>query len=274
MEDLLTPSRSRLMSELDNQLTPSVPPVQAEPQHNIILKDHEDVLKILQSQPDAENLTRCLKWLVSTRKESAFDIRQPGPKAAQIVHVLVNTIVTDYWRSWEDSDNPNNGKARRLLLQCLTSVAGIGAILTRLRALILDAAGSQNEKKLDPKLSSELLNLMGDLLKGDDVLEVIWTKIYQSSASPTQKQLVWKELIALVAAGRVLSIAAEVSSRHRTSSLGTLGSSWLANGPLYAEWLGRSIRNMAFQNEPQPPEKNKSTTQLFSKALTLGYTGY
>jgi len=273
MEDLLTPSRSRPILELGDQLTPSVPPIQAEPQQNIILKDHDDVLKILQLQPDAENLTKCLKWLASTRKETAFDIRQPGPKAAQIIHVLVNAIVTDYWQSWEDSDSSNNGKARRLLLRCLTSVAGIGAILTRLRALISDGAGSQNEKKSDPKLSSQLLNLLGDLLKEDDVLDGIWNKIYQSSASPTQKQLVWKELIALVAAGRVLSIAAEVSSRQRTSSMDTLESSWVANGPLYAEWLGRSIRVMAFQNEQQPPGKKKATTQLFSRSLTLGYTG-
>lgn len=273
MEEILTPSRSRLILDLGDQLTPSVPPVQIEPQQDIIIKDHDDVLKILQSQPDAENLTKCLQWLVSTRKESAFDIRQASPKAAQIIHVLVNAIVTDYWRSWKDSDSPDNRKTYRLLLRCLTSIAGIGAILTRLRASISDVAESQNEEKSDPKLSLEMLNLLGDLLEEDGVLDGIWNKIYQSSASPTQKQLVWKELIALVAAGRVLSIAAEVSGRQRTSSMDISESSWVTNGPVYAEWLGRSIRVMALQHEQQPPEKKKATFQLFSKSLTLGYTG-
>lgn len=273
MEGLLTPSRSRLTSNLGDQLTPSVPPVQAEWQQIIVLKDHEDVLKLLQSKPDAEGLTRCLKWLASSRNETAFDIRQPGPQAAQIINVLVKDIATDYWHSWEETGSLDDGKARRLLLRCLTSVAGIGAILTRLRALIPGTEGSQKETKLDPKLSSELLNLLGDLLKGDAVVDSIWNMIHRSSATPVHKQLVWKELISLIAAGRVLSVAAEVSSRLRIVSSGTLESSWLADGPLYSEWLGRSIRFMALHTEQQSPEKKKATTQLFSKALTMGYTG-
>lgn len=272
MDDLLTPSRSRLISEPGDQLTPSAPLVQVEREQNITIKNPQDILKILQSRPDTETLTKCLKWLVSTKNASAFDIRQPGPQAAQIINVLVNDIVTDYWHSWNDTSSSDGGKARRLLLRCLTSVAGIGAILVRLRALISDTEGSQKERKVNPNLSSELLNLLGYLLEGDGVVGGIWSTTFQSSATPTQKQLVWKELVALVAAGRVLSVVAEVSNRRRTSSSGSLESSWLANGPLYSEWLGRSIRFMAFQDE-QPLENKKATIQIFSKSLTLGYTG-
>ncbi|MCJ1243053.1 telomere binding protein [Trapelia coarctata] len=271
MEDLLIPSRSRLISEPTDQLTPSAPLVQVEREQTIVLKNQEDILKTLRSKPDAETLIKCLKWLASTRNETAFDIRQPGPQAAQIINVLVNDIVTDYWHSWEGTSSSNGGKAHKLLLRCLTSVAGIGGILTRLRTLISDNEGPQKERKVDPNLSSELLDLLGDLLEGDDVLDGIWNGISQSSATPTQKQLVWKELIALLAAGRVLSVAAEVSNYQRASSSGTLESNWLVNGPLYSEWLGRSIRFMAFQNE-QSPMRKKAATQLFSKSLTLGYT--
>ena len=273
MDDLLFPSRSRLISEPEDQLKPSAPLVQVEREQNIVLKDQEDILKILNSKPDSKTLTKCLKWLASTKNESGFDIRQPGPLAAQVINVLVNDIVTDYWHIWKSNSSSDGLKARKLLLQCLTSVAGIGAILIRLRALISDTEGSQKERKLDADLPSELLDLLADLLKGDDVVDGIWKRIYQSSATPIQKQLVWKELVALLAAGRVLSVAAEVSNRQRTSNSGTLESSWLASGPLYSEWLGRSIRFIAFREE-QPPDQRKAIIHLFGKSLTLGYTGY
>ena len=238
------------------------------------IKTPEDVLEALRSRPDYATLSRALRWLNrSITNNDEFNVKKPGPKAAQIVFTLVNDIVPVYWETLRDE----GGQKKSLLVQCLRSVAGIGAITSRLRLLLTLLKDSQKPAQVTLVSKTQpveiLLNVLESILAKEDLVSVIWHDIEACNLSSSQKSLQWKELSSLVASGKVLSIASEANLTIGDLTSSIRNGCWIGDGSHYAAWLGKCMQHTLKTLKDEDIEGQKALSQLLSKGLTLGYTG-
>lgn len=236
---------------------------------NVNIDSPEDIPKLLKSQPDLGVVGNVLKYLVSeSQKRDGFSLAIPGPTQARIVDTLVTTTILDYWRTLDKARNH-----KKQLVQCLQNANGVGAITSRLRPLIADCRHKKAvDKKRDPSDQIEdLLDVLQRILIEDRTSSQIWKTIQQHAQNPIQKRLMWKEYVAQVASGRILSLAAEAEGvlKDRKSPR---RASWLANGNEYASWLGRNLAILMDENLASE-EAVSAVTELCAKALGLGYLG-
>lgn len=281
MEALLSPLKTTVVS--DNDLKePHLVALDAEQGdksvHHFALKSPEDSLEALKSKPDADLLTRILRWLDSSSADlERFNIKIPGPKAAQIIFVLVTDIVPDYWQSLTGNITSVQFKQKRVLIRCLSNVSGIGAITARLR-FFLDLEHEPQRDGQSSKSNScqgleELLGVLESLLNGDGFVSSIWVDINSLISNSSQRALVWKEFTNTLAGGRLLALVAEAFHIINKSSPDTSEGSWLGSGSQYCSWLGRNISHMLSSLREKPREDWKAFALLVNKALKLGYTG-
>lgn len=234
----------------------------------------EDILNALKSKPDSELLTRVLRWLdPGAVKPNRFNIRIPSPKATQIVFLLVSETIPDNWVAWQGADNPILLSQKKLLLRCLSSVSGHGAITARLRVLIdlkedalSNAKVTQGSKS---KALKDLLDVLESLLKGKKFVSHIWTDISSQIPIPSQRDLLWRDFITSIAGGRVLSLAAEADIVVNQSNPDSTGRCWIGDGGQYSSWLGQ---NLAYSMTGHV-QNLEALAQLFSRALKLGHNG-
>lgn len=275
MPDLLTPLQTRVRTKADHTEDQLVPVETQEPEEPVFaIKNLEHALEALRSKPNYETLSRALRWLSRiARGADDFNIKKPGPKAAQIIFTLINDIIPDYWESL----SREGGKNTSLLIQCLTSVAAIGAITSRLRLLLGQLKDVQkparvtNASKIHPL--EILLSVLETVLAREDFLAAIWHDIEGCGLPSSQKSLQWKEVVSLVASGKVLSIASELNLALGELSPSIEAGSWVGDGSQYAAWLGGRMRFMVQTLKDDNVEGQKALSQLLSKGLTLGYTG-
>jgi telomere length regulation protein len=280
MQDLLTLSGTRSLStQTDQLLSPTQARKEEHGRDTAKLHIPEDVLDILKSKPGLEDLIRCMKWI--STNGNGFDIRSPGPHAAQIIHVIVNETVPNYWHIWRSTDSSDYDKPRKLLKRCLTSVAGLGAVVMQLRTLSSDIEVNQGTEKSVPILNqsakakalSDLIDLLERLLAGHETIQALLAHIKHSGHTTTLTTLLWKELVSLLASGKLLSVVAEADSHRNNAESRAIEKSWLADGPVYSRWLGRNIHFMILQMDRSENPKDSPINQIINKALTLGYTG-
>lgn len=239
----------------------------------------ENALEILQSKPNPDELSRVLRWISWSHinTDEGFNINWPSPKVGHIIFVLVNDIIPDYWDVLSASESSQDRKSRRMLLKCLSSVSGVGALISRLRLLtdqLKDPQHRESHKSSDKAQPLQTLIIVLELILQNDSFSVdVWADIDSFNSNLSQKSLQWKEFLSLLASGRLLSIVSEAShSLNNLSSEVTKGS-WLADGNLYTTWLGRNIRYMVNETHGNAVERRKASSQVLSKALKLGYTG-
>lgn len=274
MPDLLTPLRTRVTTEADHTEDQLVAVETQESERPVFaIKSPEHALEALRSKPDYETLGRTLRWLNRTaRKVDDFNIKKPGPKAAQIIFTLINDIVPDYWESLSGE----GGKYTNLLVQCLTSIAAIGAITSRLRLLLGLLKDVQKPAQVTSASKTHpleiLLSVLKTILAKDDFLTDIWHNIDGYNLPSSQKSLQWKEFVSLVASGKVLSVASEVNHALGELSPSIEAGSWVGDGSQYAAWLGRCTQYAVKALKDDDVEAQKALSQLLSKGLTLGYT--
>ena len=282
MDDLLRKSTGKLTDASEDLLRPVCTPALAVEKVHNSLQTPGDAREALQSKPDIDFLVKILQWLFRTSiPGSTFNIKVPGPQAAQIINALVNETVPDYWDILKRDDAAVYAIVRRLLLGCLTSLSGIGALIARLRSLINQRkrTGEKNPSVQKPQTSDnhqpflDVINILETILQKDDAIDSMWRDLHSSITKPAQLTLLWKEVISVIATGRLLSVVAEANEivNNSNSSLGD--GSWVGNGRLYALWLGRNVSFMACSDKGELVEKSNAIAQLFSRALTLGYTG-
>ena len=275
MSDLLTALHTRTRTEADHAEHQLVPVEIPRPEKAVFaIQSPEDVLEALKSKPDNPTLSRALRWLNRPAQQvDDFNIKKPNPKSAQIVFTLVNDIVPDYWETLSGE----GGKKTNLLVQCLRSVAGVGAITSRLRLLLTLMKDSQKPAEITVVSKTQpveiLLNVLEAVLTKEDFITTIWHDIAGCSLLSSQKSLYWKEFSSLVASGKVLSIASEANL-----TLGKLSSSikdwtWVGDGSQYAAWLGRCMQHAVKGTKDDDVQGQKALSQLLGKGLTLGYTG-
>jgi telomere length regulation protein len=273
MDGLLTVARSRRLSDHSDDALVATERPQVKPEVPIQdIDTHQDVLRILQSQPSFDNLVACLQWLMKSAKTGdGFNIRIPSPKTAPIVAALVNEVVPSYWQMLYGDQNNDHAKECRLLVKCLTSIGGIGGLATRLRELTAATKFERDNKKQVQQndlgsATRDVIQVLEEMLQGDSTLLRMIKEILSTPDKPMQQQLMVREVLSWTTSGRLVSLVAEADSslRERTES-------WLADGSAYSQWLGRNIKAFMIRASAEDETLIKTRTQIFSKALSLGY---
>lgn len=276
MEGLLIPVKTTISDTISAEphlavfesRSPNVQP------KNGTFQSPEDILNALKSKPDSELLTRVLRWLdPGAVKPDQFNTRIPSPKATQIIFLLVSETIPDYWVTWQRADNPILLSQKKLLLRCLCSVSGLGAVTARLRVLIDLKEDARSNAKVTQgsksKALKELLDVLESLLKGKNFVSRIWTDISSLIPIPSQRTLLWRDFITTIAGGRVLSLAAEADNVVNQSSPDSRERCWIGDGSQYSSWLGQ---NLAYSLTGHV-QNFEALAQLFSRALKLGHIG-
>ncbi|KAL1795097.1 hypothetical protein ACET3X_006913 [Alternaria dauci] len=223
----------------------------------------ELALGALKNQPSRKTVNNVLRYLTT----EGFSLLLPEPLNASIAHQLINDTIPNYWRTIKDS--PEVSK----LQDILRNPTGLGHLNTRLRSLIADSR--QKKAPGDARNTAEhiadTLEILNAVLTGDDTCHRVLRDVLAYGKNSTQRKLIWKEYLAQVASGRLLSIAAEAEDILRKSDQTYQDAVWVAHGKEYAAWLGRNIA-ILLKRSLSSEEYLTAVVELCSKALGLGYT--
>jgi telomere length regulation protein len=221
----------------------------------------QSALQALKSQPSHGTITNVLNFLSSPN----FSLVIPEPGYASIAHELVSNVIPNFWRTLKQHER----NAKRLV-STLRNPTGIGHLITRLRSLV---AESRQQKPAGTTQGAsdfieDTLDVLARVISGDGVSRLVWEEINSFGKNDIQRKLMWKEYLAQVASGRMLSVRAEAED--------TLRAKGIEHSPLsgndFADWLGRDIVQMLTVDH-QNKAYDAALVELSSKALTLGYTG-
>lgn len=227
----------------------------------------EDVLETLRSRPDTDTLEDVLIYLSKRQRQDGFNIRVPGPSSAKIIHELVSTTIPDFWDSIDG--------LKHLLLDTLRSIAGISAALAKLRLLVSQYTPTKQAVKTADAARpiSDLISVLSQLLGPDDMADRIFSDMTRLVDNQIRRDLLWKEYLASVASGRVISAVAEAETVTNTTE-SIRERSWLSDGPKYSAWLGRNaVRMIQKAADSSDKSATKAATQLCGKAFNIGYPG-
>ena len=205
-------------------------------------------VQTLKSQPSEEQLFQSLKQF----KPWSFS---PTQSSASVIFTLVNTTIPELWRSLVS--NTQSNETVRLLVDCLSSVAGVNALLMR-----LDGVHTQAQKLSSTNEQNQL----------DDVMQVLTLILEGETFSPAQVinfcsqdnakgKLLFNEFVTLVGGSRILNVVSKVAA-----GMDYGGNIWIADGKAFSRWLGKRIEE-AIVKFPEGPEVDI----LLGKALSLGY---
>ena len=282
MGDFLTAIKTRAITS--HKEPPDIVPAQRNKSKgqnaNQTINTPEEALEVLRSRPDKWRLGRALQFL--ERENIKFNIKLPGPKAALLINVLVNTIIPDYWVSLDEESNTlepgrpsEHGWQRQSLVTCLRSMAGLGAILAQFRSLITasrDGVDKTASLGLFQRLRS-LLDVLRLILAPNDFLTQIWNDFDTPALKPMQRTLLWKELTSILAGGKIPSLSAEAGDILRAKSDTLEDDIWIASSKKYSVWLGHNIVHLASITAVEDEGGWTAMAQLLAKCYSLGYTG-
>jgi telomere length regulation protein len=285
MDDLLSAVKTvnnREESQISKSLIRDSETGQQIPSH-LDADSAESILEILRSKPGRAQVIQVLHLLDPARApEKGFNITVPNSSAAQILHVLISTTIPDHWNSLggdhdaePSAQSEMDTKPKAALLRCLSSVAGIGALIVHLRSLLAAQDSSTKQVKDDSGnllIIRDLLCVLSSLLKPQGLLLHVYKATLRLIDSSTHRELIWKELTALLAAGKVLSTAAEALAAIKDLSV-SRSVLWIGEGSNYASWLGKRVCQMASKLQPSETEAWKSLAFFTGRALKLGYPG-
>ncbi|KAJ5173076.1 hypothetical protein N7492_005669 [Penicillium capsulatum] len=237
--------------------------------HNL---SSDEIIDLLRSQPDSATLSSVLAALdpYNDTRKTNVDIRLPGPATAQILQTLVSTTIPSHWESL--GGKKKDAKVQAALLRCISSVAGLGSLVAQLRSLIVSARASvqQTEGSSSHLAIRDLLSVFSALLEPKDFLFRLHSNISELCVNQSQCQVTWRELVSLVAGGKVLSVAAEafhtIKESEPSSSI-----AWLGEGSAYTRWLGGNLAQMLLKYGPNEQADWASVTAIAERALSLGH---
>lgn len=235
-------------------------------------KSLQDVVEVLNHEPDYDTLVSALNFIAGGGPaDEYFNIGTPGPEAARVIQILVTEIVPNYWAVLKESSSSDGPKSDlSLLLDTLRSLAGLNAILLRLRTLTKEHKSHETGIQRSDVVSNLkiTLELLCAILEGDDSLSLVWNNT-SANSDTTKQRILSKDFVNVIAGGRTISFSAEAESivSHGTKGPGF----WVASGIAYTTWLARNI--ISWSKKSEAPMEKKLLAELLSKALRLGYSG-
>jgi telomere length regulation protein len=277
MEELLTPVSTRLATEsLVESERRLATPEKSRPSISQSTTPRE-TLEILRAKPDRKELSQILVLLTSSKGNGLLPIHDSTSITAQIINVLVNNTIPDFWQGFI---SPKDKKGRlekdsRKLLQCLTSVTGLGAVLARMRNLWLV---SEDEKPTVPssnvvQLLTELLDVLSLTLMHPDFLSSMFSNLPDPSQASARYTALLRETVSLICSSKLLSTTSEAASILQKRSKTFNHDYWIASGEQYAQWLGNRISTYSLEIDDTKQKTFNALTQMLGKSLSLGYTG-
>jgi len=229
----------------------------------------DDAREILKSQPDREDLVAILQYLqygIDGRHD--FNVHVAGPKASQIIHALVTVTIPEQWVLLRKSElSKSDLQLKRYVESCLSSVAGIGALLMQIRLL---AAGA-TEQQLP--IVEDCISILGSVLVGNHILSRFLADARRLYRSDAQRRTHWQEVTALLAGSRILTTLAQVFATLKNLNPETNENAWLGDGAAYSGWLAKNISVAALNSDRTETESWTMLGQILKRALSLGYRG-
>jgi telomere length regulation protein len=208
----------------------------------------ETVVRTLASQPSEEQLVQVLR-----RFQPASS--SPTSPVASVIFAIVNTTLPELWRSLQV--NTNSNEAVLLVIECLSSVAGVNALLMR-----LDQLHNQRQQKSNVPLTmlmEDILEVLTRILEGKKFSPAKFIEL--CGQENTKAKLVFNEYLALVGGSKILNIVSKTAA-----DLDNVSNLWIADGKRYSKWLGERL-GIAIIKYSERPE----IAGLIVKALSLGY---
>lgn len=241
------------------------------------IRTPQEAQKCLRSGPTDSQLLQVIRFLdPRNAAQTGYDIRDPEPLNISILNSLIDVAVNERWTKIENEHKvyvaqKHGRSSKAIILRCLTSVSGIGALNTNLRTSLDKITTQQGNvgSGMQLILRDTLIVLSHILLKPSLLLE-----IYQNlteTSSPARRRLAWSQLLSFLASGRVLSTASEVLATVKDGDIPT-SVRWLGDGRRYASWIGRSIVPMAMVLEDGASEGWGCLAKFSQRSLSLGYT--
>jgi telomere length regulation protein len=243
---------------------PSLQEIKSLSIENVLQVDStKSALEALRSQPSQETVTSALKYMTS----AGFSLLLPEPLNASIAYQLVNDAIPHYWRPLRQSSQS------KLFAKILRNPTGLGHIITRLRSLIADSRQKKSPGETQDQAENieDLLDVLEAILSGDTTSNLILQDVSFHCKNDIQRKLIWREYLSQTASGRLVSIVAEAEDVLKSKD-STRTASWLADGNVFADWLGRNIATV-MKDPNMDEERHHKMVELCSKALSLGYTG-
>ncbi|KAI9710299.1 MAG: telomere binding protein [Bogoriella megaspora] len=278
MDDLLKPVKTVTIRKI-SEVEPVSVSENAIPKIQITSPD--GALQLLKGKPDSNELRRILEYIIKTRNNDVvFNIKIPEPKAAQIIHLLVNDIAPSYWSTFHKESLPKGNfdkelPLKNLLVNSLAGLPGIGSIVARLK--LLSSESKQNTKSPSTvhfEVIEETLDVLQAVLEQYAFSDDIRRGFSYYGQDKTKRTLFWKETITLLASGKIVAVAAQAEDLVKGSNI-PHSSRWIANGAQYCSWLGRQIWPTVVNiqaGEPwSTPEAVKASAQFLGKSLGIGY---
>ncbi|KAJ4324798.1 telomere binding protein [Neodidymelliopsis sp. IMI 364377] len=225
-----------------------------------LIDSAQSALQALKSEPSYETISNVLDYLNSP----TISFITPEPVYASVAHELINNVIPNFWELLK-----KRTKDAQKFAIVLRNPTGIGHIITRLRSLIAESRQSKapgTTRSVSVSLG-DTLDVLGRVLSGDEVSHSIWTEIQTFGKNEVQKKLMWREFLAQVASGRVLSVRAEAEDVMEVEGIATLR----PGGHDFAEWLGRNVVHMLTIGDKSAACMT-AMVEFSSKVLTLGYT--
>lgn len=232
----------------------------------------DDAQVILKNQPDREDLVAVLQYLqYGVQGKHDFNIQVPGPKASQIINVLVTVTIPDQWLHLRGhSLAKSESQLKRLLIAPLAGVAGIGALLMQIRRL-----SSTTHTEADPVLE-DAISILAAILERSSLLGRFMSDSKQFFTNETAGRVFWQEVTSLLAGSKILTTMAQVFATVRPQGDRIAEYEWIGNGSEYSKWLSRNITAATIDLKPVGNNVNEPLTmlgQVFKRGLSLGYRG-
>ncbi|KAF2224937.1 telomere length regulation protein-domain-containing protein [Elsinoe ampelina] len=222
----------------------------------------EDALQILKSQPDETEIQDVLRYLLENSCPD-FDVRFPGSKASGLLRHLITTTLPTFWHASED--------IRNLLTRCMRSVPGLSGMLAELRITTNQREASKQVEGIQNATSNaEHLDVLQRLLGEDDLVWVIWRQL-STIQNETQKRLLWREFMALLSSGKVVSTVAHFEDIRRRTTKTLIKDSWLAQGKTYTVRIAAQIASFLTHLDCHDDAAWTAAAELFTRCGGMGY---
>lgn len=281
MDELLVPVSSRTTSaERGQHNQPRIVEVGRKQSGSLVqgIQSSEQTLNVLRSHPHQEALSEVLEWLSgSTSGKPGLDINSQTPQSSQIIHALVNDILPDWWRIIRGDKSGSGRNTREMIVSILSNVGGISALVMRMRIIIdwKDDPGEKDQIRLSGRVAllKDLVSVLEFVLEQDNFLLSVWQRLAASISHPNRRWLLWKEMVALLGDGRVLSITSQADEVVAQDSSTVRERSWLSDGSKYSSWMGRNLSRFIVGSERNIRDLEKTWAQMLERAMTLGHAG-
>ena len=232
----------------------------------------EHAFSMLKQQLAEDELQAVIRYFENgIRRKHNFNLHVPSAMAAQILNVLVTSVIPDRWVVLSSTTASKTEKEiRKSLLLCMSSTAGIGALIARIQSLLTSPLVRKHGSS-QQAVFNDTVSLFTSMAYHATFVRDLLARNQSSGSNTVQQQAVWAEATSLFAGSKILNIFQEAST---ISELKADVPSWLQDARNYSGWLGVNIASAAISIAPSMEDSWKMLANFLKRALSLGHKGW